>query len=160
MDGERFFITGKGEMRNACEIAFSLDEMALLARYASEKQGKEYRGPLPEVSESDVVDHVIAYMQSRANRLFGRLLGKVSLDDFLSRFDGLCEEEKLEVILGIVTLVNAGNNTADMTSVGGVKSAGRMKLDFSSQLSNPNVDFFIIDQSVTGMFEQRVKVGI
>lgn len=99
-------------------------------------------------------------MQSRANRLFGRLLGKVSLDDFLSRFDGLCEEEKLEVILGIVTLVNAGNNTADMTSVGGVKSAGRMKLDFSSQLSNPNVDFFIIDQSVTGMFEQRVKVGI
>lgn len=160
IDGERFFITGKGEMRNACEIAFSLDEMALLARYVSEKQGKEYKGPLPEASASDVMEHVIDYMESRASRLFGRILGTVSLDDFLSRFNGLCEEEKLEVIIRITALANAGNRVADMTPVGGVKTAGQVKATFHKLLSDPDVDFFIIDQSVTGMFEQRVKVGI
>lgn len=48
----------------------------------------------------------------------------------------------------------------DLSSLGGPSKAGAMVTGFDKLLNDPNTDFFIIDQSVTGMFERRTRVGL
>ena len=48
----------------------------------------------------------------------------------------------------------------DISPLGGASKAGAMVMDYSKALSDSNVDFYIIDQSVTGMFERKTRVGL
>lgn len=48
----------------------------------------------------------------------------------------------------------------DLLAIGGSKYSGSMKPSFNKLLNDPNTDFYIIDQSVTGMFERRTRVGL
>ena len=48
----------------------------------------------------------------------------------------------------------------DISPLGGASKAGAMVMDYSKALSDPSAHFFIIDQSVTGMFERKTRVGL
>ena len=51
-------------------------------------------------------------------------------------------------------------NKVDLSMVGGSKFAGALQPNYSKLISDPEVDFVIVDQSVTGMFERRTRIGL
>ena len=72
----------------------------------------------------------------------------------------MSEESALALLKGLVTLYNGNNRVVDLSKLGGPAMAGAMVVNFAKLLSDPNVNFYIIDQSVTGMFERRTRVGL
>ena len=62
--------------------------------------------------------------------------------------------------MSIFLSLNAKANAVDLSGIGGGKAAGRLQPNYSKMLSDPKTDFVIIDQSVTGMFERRTRIGL
>ena len=155
VDGERFFITGKKAMLNATEIAFSIDECAVLQSYISTK-GENI--PLCFSSCVDVQDIILRIFaaQQHATKLFRQL----GLNEKKTAFEALEEDSKLEIILRILSLINGAVGMADLREIGGSKFAGYLQPNYSKLLNDPKTSFYIIDQSVTGMFERRTRVGL
>ena len=48
----------------------------------------------------------------------------------------------------------------NLSSIGGPKFAGCMRATFNNEINNSNNKFYVIDQSVTGMFERRRRIGL
>ena len=155
IDGDRLIITGMKEVRNASEIAFNLDEMALLSSYVRSKQGKPCQGVDSRQSADDVWNTINQHFS-----LAKRVLTQIGFNELQDAFKSLAPNEKEEAIVRILALVNATQNMVDLSLLDGPKYAGCMRLTYSKLLSDPNVDFCIIDQSVTGMFERRTRVGL
>ena len=82
------------------------------------------------------------------------------LANYNERFYGLRAEEKRSVLLGLIKLVNADANVVDLSLIGGPKNAGKIRPPRSKLLNDRYTDFYIVDQSVTGMFERRTRVGL
>lgn len=155
IDGERFFITGKREMRNATEIAFSQEDTALLERFVQKKNGR----PFVQIQTTSQSDDIFTQILSAKGRS-SRLLSLVKIDDIRYRLSDISESERLEYLMRIIALLNGSANMVDLLLVGGSKYSGAMNPSFSKLLTDPSTDFFIIDQSVTGMFERRTRVGL
>lgn len=62
--------------------------------------------------------------------------------------------------MSLIKIFNAMDRVADMSHLGGPSKAGAMRMEYSKVLNDPKTDFYIIDQSVTGMFERRTRVGL
>ena len=90
----------------------------------------------------------------------GRLLRQLTLPKYQSNFDSSSNEEKAAVVLGLIALLNGNNRIVDLSGVGGSSHAGAMMMSYPKLLDDPKVPFFIIDQSVTGMFERKTRVGL
>ena len=155
IDGDRLIITGMKEVRNASEIAFNLNEMALLSSYVRSKQGKPCQGVDSGQAADDVWNTIGQHFS-----LAKRVLTQIGFNELQDAFKSLALNEKEEVIVRILALVNATHNMVDLSLLGGPKYAGCMQPTYSKLLGDPNVDFYIIDQSVTGMFERRTRVGL
>lgn len=69
-------------------------------------------------------------------------------------------EDKARLLIQYLNIVNGANRQIDLSGVGGAKTAGQYKVTFSKALNDPGTDFYIIDQSVTGMYERRTRVGL
>lgn len=149
IDGERFVITGKREMRNATEIAFSLDEGELLEAVID--------GSCDSDSE---IQELLKGLACRVCAVGGTIANNLDVVSLPSKASANTLEEKKALLLGLINVVNGRKNTIDLSYVGGGKGAGRLTPSFSKFLNDPNTDFFIIDQSVTGMFERRTRVGL
>ena len=143
------------EVRNASEIAFNLNEMALLSSYVRSKQGKPCQGVDSGQAADDVWNTIGQHFS-----LAKRVLTQIGFNELQDAFKSLALNEKEEVIVRILALVNATQNMVDLSLLGGPKYAGCMQPTYSKLLGDPNVDFYIIDQSVTGMFERRTRVGV
>ena len=48
----------------------------------------------------------------------------------------------------------------DLSAADGSKFSGCIQPNYSKLLNDPKTNFYIIDQSVTGMFERRTRVGL
>lgn len=92
--------------------------------------------------------------------LKGCLFSQLNLARYDEAFQGLGLREKRQVLLGLIRLANAGSNVADLSLLGGSKNVGKIRPPRSKLLGDPEVDFYIIDQSVTGMFERKTRVGL
>ena len=156
IDGERFLITGKRVMRNATEISLREDEIALLQQHLLKKASKPFSHVATLITADDLVESALQSVSRYANRL-ALLLKPSQLRDGMM---ALCDDEKTEIVLRILALANASTNMSDLSAAGGPKCAGYMQPTYSKLLSDPNVDFYIIDQSVAGMFERRTRVGL
>ena len=158
IDGDRFVITGKKEMRSAREMAFSLDEAALLESYVAKSKGEKYRCRLPEITVEELIDS----FGLRANKMIvSRLANQIKLGNSIHNLKQLPDDDKaMSVLLNILNLANGATNMVDLTAVGGAKKAGCLQPTFSKLLSDPSIDFRVIDQSVTGMFEKRTRIGL
>lgn len=151
INGERFFITGKSEMRNAGQIAVSLDEVRALTG-----RSEPCRSLQDVASASNACGRLLDGVEAVA----GRLSRQIKVPDIRRNIEGLDEDKAAEILFRILSLANGSINMADLTAVGGNSHAGCMKPSYSKLLSDPETDFYIIDQSVTGMFERRTRVGL
>lgn len=156
IDGERFLITGKGEMRNATEIGLSANNAKLLQQYSSGRSLERFPALEVETEVNSLVESVL----EGVNRYAKRLSGLLKSDQLREGIDKLRDEDKLEMAARILALANATTNMSDLSLAGGPKHAGCMHVSFTKCLTDSKTDFFIIDQSVTGMFERRTRVGL
>ena len=148
IDGCRLLLTGAKEFRNARESAFTICQMKALSGNSSAAENEEMFDELWEVFLS----------QNGPTR--GFLFNQLNLARYDAAYRELSPEEKRSLLLGLIKLVNAAANVVDLTSVGGPKNIGLIRPARSKLLNDPKTDFYIIDQSVTGMFERRIRVGL
>ena len=156
IDGERFFITGKKAMANDRQIALSIREAAPLANYRLRQVGKrEYKVDNPATAD-ELLEHVITTGSRDSTRLFNL----IHSDDLAANASALSADEKLELTSRILSLADGAMGMADLRVAGGSKFAGYIQPNYTKLLNDPKVEFVIIDQSVTGMFEKRARVGL
>lgn len=156
LNGERFFITGKRAMANNREIAFSIDESSALERRVLQREARPYSHIKSFASNEELLLRLNRESEAGPSRLFEQ----ISFDDLIPMIANQDEFDALETILRILLLVNGTVGMADLTAVGGSKFAGYLQPNYSKLLNDPKTDFYIIDQSVTGMFERRTRVGL
>lgn len=144
VDGERFFITGKKEMRNATQLAFSNEQMKLLAG---------------DTCSEDAIK-LLDMFNPAASSVSGRLLRQLKIEAIIEKCATMDAEDVVAVVKRLLALVNGTMNMVDLSPAGGSKFSGCIQPNYSKLLSDSNVTVFLIDQSVTGMFERRTRVGL
>lgn len=158
-DGRREIITGNEERRNAWELAFKQHHMRLLKMWDGDLKGK-YREKKEDVDEdcllNEMFDLLLEKTSHYAPALHKRLLHIVNANDYSlieTRFAAINDQNvKKSILFNIISNANANQNKVDLTAIGGSKNFGVIK-DQPKQ-------FDIIEQSVTGMFEKRIHIGI
>ena len=143
----RLYITGAKEVRNACQLAFTLYETELFSRIVNE-------GVFTETE----VCTLFASLQEKLLRYAPRLAKQLKIADAFEEFVDASNEEKRAVLQSLASISAAHTNMVDLRAIGGVKNAGNMRISMSKELTNGTIEF--IDQSVTGMFERRTKIEL
>lgn len=160
LNGDRLIITGAKKVRNATEFAFTLKEAALVAICSKMTKSGSTSEFVPGSEQlSFELNELFATLVSRGAKLNARLYVQLKLDTCLSNFNELALVDKAKVILQLVAITNGSINMADLSPVNGLKSAGCMQLTYTKLLNDPANDMYLIDQSVTGMFERRIRIG-
>ncbi len=160
-DGRREIITGNEERRNAWELAFKQQHMRLLKMWNGDLKGK-YREKKEDVDEDCLLDEMFDLILEKtshyAPKLHKRLLDIVNANaNDYSRIEMIFaaikdQNDKKGVIFNIISNANASKNQVDLTAIGGSHDFGKIR-DQPKQ-------FDIIEQSVTGMFEKRIHIGV
>lgn len=148
INGCRLILTGSEEFRNGREVAFSIRQLEALS------------GSIGNAECEDLLDEIWMDFLSEMGTARGFLFKGLKLANYNERFYGLRAEEKRSVLLGLIKLVNADANVVDLSLIGGPKNAGKIRPPRSKLLNDRYTDFYIVDQSVTGMFERRTRVGL
>ncbi len=148
IDGCRLFLTGAEEFRNAREVVLSVEDLLAVT------------GTDDSVEVDKHLDELWASFMSENGPAQGLLYAQLNLPKYVGKFEKLTIPEKRSLLLGLIRIANAGSNVVDLSFIGGSKNSGRIKPARSKLLGDPNVDFYIIDQSVTGMFERKTRVGL
>lgn len=149
MNGDRLIITGLSEMRSGRELAFVQDEQKAIKRIVS--------GMSPHAAGLDTLFSRICDI---APTTCAKLEKQLQLDARSCSFEGLGDCDKSATVMSLIKIFNAMDRVADMSRLGGPSKAGAMRMEYSKALNDPKTDFYIIDQSVTGMFERRTRVGL
>ena len=148
INGCRLLLTGSEEFRNGREIALSI------------RQQEALNGSIGDAESTVLLDAIWTDFLSENGPARGFLYKGLKLANYDERFCRLQTNEKRSVLLGLIKLVNADANVVDMSLIGGPKNAGKIRPPRSKLLNDQKTDFYIIDQSVTGMFERRTRVGL
>ncbi len=150
LNGDRLIITGAGEVRSGRQLAFSLEESKVLtgSQAQDDEEGASLLGPL------------FARVCGTAPRVCSKLYEQLKLAERARLFVEANRVEQRDVLMGLIKLFNGKDRVVDIVPLGGPSKAGAMRLDFSKEITSPSSDFYIIDQSVTGMFERRTRVGL
>ena len=146
--GSRLYITAEEEMKSGSQLAFTLSEAGLV------------KGILEGASADELsFEAVFSILVDRLAACKCEMLEKnLSLSTYADSFASLSGDEKRELInkLLLLSLGNKKSAPVDLSIIGGAKKAGRLR---PARYSVPE-DFYIIDQSVTGMFERKTRVGL
>jgi CRISPR-associated endonuclease Csn1 len=145
---DRFFITGKEEVRNARQFAFTQDQTELFAQIE--------RGFITD--EMDL-ESLFVTLQDKFLKLSLRLAQILKISSMRKIFSRLNTENQAKVLCSLLSIASAEKNAIDMTLVGGSKNTGRIKVVIKKYLNDKDGVTFI-DQSVTGMFERRTHIGL
>lgn len=152
IDGDRYFVTGKKEMKNGREVGLSSNEMLSFSQLYDESFPLEKR----EESSEKLFTFILSQVP-KIGKMHSRMLG---LDLIRESFFDSDSIQKIQGVMSIFLSLNAKANAVDLSGIGGGKAAGRLQPNYSKMLSDPKTDFVIIDQSVTGMFERRTRIGL
>ncbi|MGN0047228.1 MAG: type II CRISPR RNA-guided endonuclease Cas9 [Eggerthellaceae bacterium] len=149
VDGDRLFVRGSEEERNAVQIAFSSKDMLVLKSI--------FDGVVVEIEDYlRLYDGIASALERRSKALSASL----RLGEFRNEFMSLSSMDMSEILKSVLSVVSASNNTADMSLVGGSKNAGRIRLSYAKLMNSKTSSFAFIDQSVTGMFENRQVIEL
>jgi len=151
IDGDRLIVTGIKEVRNGRELAFTSDELALINRITSREEFDK---------DNILLEKIWNRLVSFSDQIGSHLMAQLKLRNHSEKFAGIDAKSRGSVILGLIKVINAAGNTVDLSAVGDGKYVGQIRITHSKVLSDPNTDFYIIDQSVTGMFERRTRIGL
>lgn len=145
--GSRLYITGKKEVRNAQQFAFTQNETELISRIE--------RG---EMCAPEELVRLFRSLQNKYARFALRLAQQMRVAELEDSFVTADQNDQCRVLLSLVSIAAAHTNMIDLSSVGGSKYSGCMNISYSKELSAGAVCF--IDSSVTGMFERRQTIGL
>lgn len=140
IDGCRLYITGKGEVRNATEAAFSVEEAKELYLFLESLVSEKAFFVFEMLAEK------IMKCSPRTNRLLS-LKQNNCKDTFLQ----LSDEEQRNICKSLLDLISASKNVADLRRIGLKAGSGRLYVTFNKEL----LGSCLIDVSPTGMFERR-----
>lgn len=149
VDGDRLIITGAKEVRSGSQLAFSQDEMLLLNM--SKKDEK--------LSVLPLLEGLVHKIGCAADATCGKLSRQLKLSQ-LSSVSVLNAPQQRELAFGLIRIENGADRVVDLSGIGGPAKAGAMVTDISKLINDSAIPFFIVDQSVTGMFERRTRVGL
>lgn len=144
--GNRFFITGVKEMRNAKQLAFSLSETSLLTHLFSEDSRCDVSDPELDIEVEKIFRRAIdnsAYLSSKLN-----------LDSMIAMIPDVLREEKVLVMKSVISIIAGKTNMINTIAFGGSKNSGNIQPTYGNILN----EITFIDQSVTGMFEHKYRV--
>ena len=134
LNGDRLYITGKKEVKNAQQFAFSNDETKLLCRMTK---------------GDDCSDEELDGLFERIQELFGRYAARLGrqlkIADLGAKFAEADQASKRSVVLSLLAIASGKQNMIDISSIGGGKAVGCMQPTFSKELSAPDNEFFFID---------------
>ena len=143
VDGERLLLRGKRELLSAGQIAFTqLEQRAILGE------------------NIDNIDRVLKKMSAASDTVGSRVARMLSLDSIASKAERLSDGDKVELARALCPVLNGSYDRVDLSCIGGSKRTGTLYVVFSKLFNDPNLPFVIIDQSETGMFERRTRVGL
>ncbi len=143
VDGERFVLRGKKELLSACEVAIGQD------------------GQRAIVGDTDSsIDRVLEKLSESTGIVGSRISRLIGLDTIAERSKHLGREDKIILVKNLCPVLNGSNDRVDLSCIGGPKRTGTLQVVFSKLLNDPKTTFAIIDQSITGMFERRTRVGL
>ena len=143
----RLYITGKKEVRNAQQFAFSQDETELIWRIEKSKD-----------CSLDELLGLLRSLQGKYAHYASRLGQQMKVAEMEDAFAKASDADQRRALLSLVSIAAAHTNMIDLSSVGGSKYSGCMNASFSKELSAGKICF--VDSSVTGMFERRETVGL
>lgn len=146
IDGDRLLLTGAEEFRNATELAFSQDEL-----------GEIVLG-LSGGADCSVAAKIYMDIEERLATRCPHLSAQLKLSNY--SLEEVSAESLWGAVAAILAIARAASNVADMSQIGGAKSSGRIRPSRKTALNDPNCGFYIIDQSVTGMFERKTRIGL
>jgi len=150
IDGDRLIITGAEEVRNGRQLSLTQHDQSIVRRVLTNDMslgGKE-------------IDSLLFKVIQQGEMIASGLLDKIKLSEKREAIVNATLVDKENLLVQLIAIVNASNRQIDLSAFGGAKTAGQYKVRFSKELSDPRVAFLIIDQSVTGMFERRTRIGL
>lgn len=155
IDNDRLIVTGIKEARNGREFASTSNEAALVNRLVNQ-------GELDE-SDDRQLQELWDRIVSLDNRVGCRLMAQLKLYNRREAFVKADIRSKRDIILGLLNIINAASNVVDFSVLSNDgkhdKCVGTIQPNYSKLLSDPDIDFYVIDQSTTGMFERRTRIG-
>lgn len=148
-NGQQFYLTGKKEIRSAASIFFSQQDQLCLIKYGSNSS-----------SVSEEMLEAFERFSQRAYKQSEKLYKQLKLEDSRQVICDLSNQQVFEIICGLASIFNGKINMLDLSVIGGSKYSGCMHPSISSEINKRENTFFVIDQSVTGMFERRRRIGL
>ena len=148
-NGQQFYLTGKKEIRSAASIFFSQEDLLLLETYQSD-----------DLKCNDETVDMFRRFFNRSYKYSARLYKLLKIDSYMDAISNLSFKEAYELICNLASIFNGKINKTSLSSIGGPKFAGCMRATFNNEINNPHNKFYVIDQSITGMFERRRRIGL
>ena len=148
IDGSRLYVSAEEEMKSASQLAFSQHEQADIVLVCQEGFFDA------EVNQSTY--RAISRALRRAE--CDMLAQDLGLEDKYAAFCDLGVAEQKELLIKLLRLCmgNKKSVSVDLKALGGGKGSGRLR---PARFKVPD-SIVIVDQSVTGMFERRTRVGL
>ena len=147
--GQRFYVVSSGELRNGVAPSFSYDDYAMISNYFDGNQDENATALI-------IYDLLSKTISSRMPVLADRL----KLDSKRAAFSALDCEDSKKVLVSLLNTINGSKVPSDTTKIGGPTRTERICISISAQLNKNPAEFSVIEQSVTGMFERRRRIGL
>lgn len=151
IEGSRLYVTGQKEVRNGVEVALDQNGMRVASQMVD---GSNDATP---VNEDDVIA-LFSTIKKSLETYSTRLANAVKIGQWDDAFMAATLDDKKHVVMELFAIAAAKKNMIDLTPVGGGKHSGCMLLTYSKIIRDSGLA--IIDQSVTGMFERRTRIGL
>lgn len=148
IDGSRLYLTGKEEVRNAVQFAFTREETRIVRVLYED-------GDVQENQLDELFLLVVESLEKYSPRLFNAL----GIDRWKDRFFELERAKRTEILKALIGIGNGKMNKINLACVGRGKCSGQLKYTYSNLLTKKSGITFV-DQSITGMFEKRTHIGL
>jgi len=146
---DKLYITGLKEARNARQFSFSQNETKQFVQLLN-----------GEDLSPEEFDNLLSVLQKKFALYAPRLGKNLKVASLSEAFRAADDEDKKSVLLALVSIAAAKTNVANLVAVGGSKFSGVIRPTFAKEISNPKIEFWFVDQSVTGMFERQYRLGL
>ena len=148
-NGQQFYLTGKKDIRNSAAVFMSREDMILILKYKT------------NTTDSNVeMIAVLKRLVERAKEKSEMLIKQLKLDGIDKKVSSLNARQIFDLICGLSSIFRGSEPVVNLDIIGGSKQAGRMQPDMNKKLNDSSNIFYVIDQSVTGMFERRRRIGL
>ena len=148
-DGQRFYVVSSAELRNGVAPSFSYEDYVMISNYFDGNQNEDANALV-------IYDLLWNIISTRMPVLADRL----KLDSKRAVFATLNLEDEKKVIISLLNVINGSTVPSDTKKIGGSTRTERLFISISTQLNRSSVEFYVIEQSVTGMFERRRRIGL